>query len=322
MQPQISVIVPVYNVEKYLDRCVQSIVDQTYTNLQIILVDDGSTDGCPAACDRWAQKDCRIRVIHKENGGLSDARNAGVAIATGEYIGFADSDDRLDLRFFEVLTEQLERTGSDICSCHAIAFSEDTMPIPRDIGKTAVYTTEEAMHALITDRLPQTVWNKLYKRHLLEGIAFPVGKLHEDAFWSDQIIARAKRVAVVDFAGYHYFQRPDSIMGKGYSRSNLDGVEAKVCRLKLLQAQFPRLVSPGRIGLTFFCLYHGQKALTFLDQKERLCASADLEQILRCHRLTREDKKQLSFTGRIWYLLLRVSFPLTCRIRNGLKIGL
>lgn len=135
MSPLISVIIPVYRVQACLERCVASVVGQTYRNLEIILVDDGSPDGCGAMCDVWAEKDRRIRVIHKENGGLSDARNAGLSVATGEYIGFVDSDDRLDPRFFEILLDRLEATKSDICSCHAFAFSDDTVPIPENIGK-------------------------------------------------------------------------------------------------------------------------------------------------------------------------------------------
>ena len=113
----ISVIVPVYRTEAYLDRCIESIVDQTYTNLEIILVDDGSPDRCPQMCDEWARRDTRIRVIHKKNGGLSDARNAGMAAATGEYIGFVDSDDWIKPDMFRLLYEKMEQMQSDIAAC-------------------------------------------------------------------------------------------------------------------------------------------------------------------------------------------------------------
>lgn len=322
MPPLISVIIPVYRVEAYLDRCVESVVRQTDTNLEIILVDDGSPDRSGEICDDWAKKDARIRVIHKENGGLSDARNAGLAIAAGEYIGFVDSDDRLDPRFFEILLDRLETTESDICSCHAFAFSEDTVPIPENIGKTTVYHGEGALQALIDGRITQTVWNKLYRRSVLQGIHFPVGKQHEDEFWSYPVIARAKRVAEVDFAGYHYFQRPDSIMGSRYSLRNLDGLEAKAQRQQFLQAQFPKLASQGRIDLNFFCMYHGQKALTFLQKDAQSKALSYVKTVLRENRLTAEDQKELPFTHRIWYTLSRISPGLTFRIRNLLKRGL
>ena len=125
MQPLISVIVPIYNVEKYLDRCVGSIINQTYKNLEIILVDDGSPDNCPQMCDDYAKKDSRIKVVHKENGGLSDARNAGMKVATGEYVSFIDSDDYISLDFYETLLETIVDNDSDIVECSVVKFYED-----------------------------------------------------------------------------------------------------------------------------------------------------------------------------------------------------
>ena len=130
----ISIIVPVYRVEPYLDRCVQSIVDQTYQNLEIILVDDGSPDNCPAMCDAWAAKDSRVKVIHKENGGLSDARNAGLAAAAGEYIGFVDSDDWISPDMYRLLYENMAEHGSDVSACGVEMVWEDRTP-PRLLTK-------------------------------------------------------------------------------------------------------------------------------------------------------------------------------------------
>lgn len=125
MNPLISVIVPIYNVEKYLARCVDSIVNQTYKNLEIILVDDGSPDRCPKMCDDYAEKDSRIKVVHKKNGGLSDARNAGMAVATGEYISFIDSDDYVSDDFFECLLDVMNKENSDIAECSVVKLYED-----------------------------------------------------------------------------------------------------------------------------------------------------------------------------------------------------
>ena len=164
-QQKISVIVPVYRVEAFLDRCVQSIAEQSYKNLEIILVDDGSPDNCPAICDAWAERDSRIKVVHKQNGGLSDARNAGMAIATGEFMGFVDSDDWIAPDMYQHLYDLLETDGSDIAACGVEMVWEDGTP-SRMLTKAGccVLNQEDAMRAIIEESwLKQPVWNKLYK---------------------------------------------------------------------------------------------------------------------------------------------------------------
>ena len=321
MQPLISVVVPVYNVEKWLNRCVASIVAQSYGNLQIILVDDGSGDTSGGQCDQWARKDSRIQVIHKPNGGLSDARNVGLTAATGEYIAFVDSDDYIHPDFLEILRQQLETTDSDIACCHGICV-QDQEPFPAGSGAVTKYDTLQACSALIDGTLRQVVWNKLYKRSVLQNVWFPVGKCHEDEFWSYPVFARAKQVALVDFVGYGYFQHPDSIMGKPYTLKNLDGLEAKCLRQQLLEEKFPELVRKGKIDLAFFCMYHGQKAVRFLNKKEKAQAFTQIRSVLHHYPLTREDRKQLALRHRIWYLLMGICPILTCRLRNRLGIGL
>ena len=205
----ISVIVPVYKVEKYLDRCVQSIVDQTYRNLEIILVDDGSPDNCPAMCDAWAEKDKRVKVIHKENGGLSDARNAGMIAASAEYIGFVDSDDYISNGMYQLLYENLHTNDSDVAACGVEMVFEDGNPSSL-LTKTGscVMDRTTAMEAIVQESwLKQPVWYKLYKADLIRDIPFPVGKYHEDVFWTWRVIARAEKVSVVDTPCYFYVQR-------------------------------------------------------------------------------------------------------------------
>ena len=169
MNPLISVIVPIYNVEKYLARCVDSIVNQTYKNLEIILIDDGSPDLCPQMCDDYAEKDSRIKVVHKKNGGLSDARNAGMAVATGEYISFIDSDDYVSDDFFECLLDVMNKENSDIAECSVVKFYEDNRfdEFSDDLS-VKTYDTQDAMSALIAENpFHQHVWNKLYKTKLV-----------------------------------------------------------------------------------------------------------------------------------------------------------
>lgn len=321
--PLISVIVPVYNVEPYLDRCVQSIVDQTYTNLEIILVDDGSPDNCPAMCDAWAEKDCRIRVIHKKNGGLSDARNAGMAAAAGEYIAFVDSDDWIDPDMYELLYTRMTNDDCDIAACGVEMVWEDGSPSrPLTAPGCSVLDTNEAMGALLDEsRLKQPVWYKLYRTSLIRDLAFPVGKYHEDVFWSYQAIARARRVSVCDSPCYFYLQRAGSIMGASYSLKRLDAVEAKTQMTEYIAEHFPALAPKARVNLAFTCLYHGQLTMKHLSGPERKQALAYLKSTLREHPLTPADYTMRPLTHRVWLHLAPHAFTLICRLRNAAGIG-
>lgn len=319
--PLISVIVPVYKVEPYLDRCVQSIVDQTYTNLEIILVDDGSPDNCPAMCDAWAAKDSRIRVIHKANGGLSDARNAGMAIAKGEYIGFVDSDDWISEDMYALLMADMVKNGSDISACGVrMVFEDDSPDKSLTPAGSAVLNSEEAMTALIReDLLKQPVWYKLYKSELAKDILFPVGKYHEDVFWSYLAIGKANRVSVFDTPCYFYTQRTGSIMGQGYSLKRLDALEAKVLRLEYVRQNYSALENEASVDLLFSCVYHGQMVDKNLPRRDRA-------KINDCLRRTVEsiDVKMasLSFYRKCWVWFAIFNFKLCCKLRNLMGIGL
>lgn len=319
--PLISVIVPVYKVEAYLDRCVQSIVDQTYQNLEILLVDDGSPDNCPAICDAWATKDSRIKVIHKENGGLSDARNAGMAVATGEFICFVDSDDYIAPNMYQLMKDRMTVDGSDIAACGVEMVWEDGSP-SRQLtpAGNCVLSKEAAMEAVIQESwLKQPVWYKLYRGDLIRDISFPVGKYHEDVFWTWQAVSRANRVSVFDTFCYFYVQRSGSIMSETYSLRRLDAVEAKVKRQDYLEKTFPRLAEHGRVDLLFTCMYHGQLALRNLQNKEREIAFTMLETTIRNENGNLPD---LLFTHKCWLRLAKNNLRLCCMIRNQLGIGL
>lgn len=318
---KISVIVPVYKVEPYLDKCISSIVNQTYRNLEIILVDDGSPDNCPAMCDTWAEKDSRIRVIHKTNGGLSDARNAGMAIATGELMTFVDSDDWIAPDMYEHLYQRLAENNSDVATCGVQMVWEDKTPsctLTRE--SSCVLNQEEAMRAIIEESwLKQPVWYKLYKTELVRDILFPVGKYHEDVFWSYQAVGRAQRVSVSDHIGYYYLQRGGSIMGAGYSLKRLDAVEAKVQRCAYIQERFPALSPLAVKDLWFTCIYQGQLALRTLDKTEAEKILAHFENVMERQPFQMEG---CSAKERLWLNMAKSSLMVACRIRNALKIGL
>ena len=230
--PRISVIVPVYKVEAYLHRCVRSIQAQTHRDLEIILVDDGSPDGCGASCDGFAAEDARIKVIHKENGGLSSARNAGLDIATGDLIGFVDSDDCIEPSMYGRLLQALEDAQADMSLCGYDHVSEAGVADPAVVCPLTdgVLTGQEALSAVDTLRPDYfyyvTAWNRLYRRQLFDGLRFPEGKLHEDEFTAHHLFDRCARVAVVGDVLYHYVQRSGSIMNSHPTARSLDGVYA------------------------------------------------------------------------------------------------
>ena len=321
MKDLISVIVPVYKVEPYLDKCISSIVNQTYKNLEIILVDDGSPDNCPAMCDVWAKKDSRIRVIHKTNGGLSDARNAGMAVATGELMAFVDSDDWIAPDMYEHLYRRLAEDNSDIAACGVQMVWENKTPsrmLTRD--GNCVLNQEEAMRAIIEESwLKQPVWYKLYKTALVRDILFPKGKCHEDVFWSYQAVGSAKKVSVSDHVGYYYLQRGGSIMGAGYSLKRLDAVEAKVQRCAYIQERLPALSPLAVKDLWFTCIYQGQLALRALDKAEAEKILTNFENIMETHPFQTEG---CSMKEKLWLNMAKSNLMAACRVRNALKIGL
>ena len=210
----ISVIVPIYNVEKYLPRCIESIINQTYTNLEIILVDDGSPDKCGEICDEYARKDARIKVIHKENGGLSDARNAGIEIAIGQYIAFVDSDDFIASNMYEVLHKNIKETNSDIAITNFYKFeNEEEIVEIRQEEKIIIYNREEMFRHMYDNYLLTVVaWNKLYKRQIFKQIRYPVGKIIEDSAIVHYLIDKSTKIVISNLQLYFYYQRTDSIM--------------------------------------------------------------------------------------------------------------
>ena len=238
MQPLISVIIPVYNAEPYLAACVESVLTQTYNNTEIILVDDGSPDNCPIMCDSYAEQDDRVRAIHKENGGLSTARNAGIDAATGEYLAFLDSDDLWSPYFLDRLYCAITETSADIAVCQFIRFSGDDIPAKPEKQDTLVFTQAEAFDCLFNYRNENMVIapNKLYRRKIFKTIRYPVGKFHEDEAVIHEVIGAADRVAWVDEAHYYYRQTPGSITTAKFNLKRLDEMYAKEQRIAYFES--------------------------------------------------------------------------------------
>ena len=317
----ISIIVPVYKVEPYLDKCVSSIVNQTYKNLEIILVDDGSPDNCPAICDEWAKKDSRIRVIHKPNGGLSDARNAGMAVASGEFIGFVDSDDLIDKGFTEQLYNALKETGADISACDFREFHNDT-EVSALVNKTAqveVSTCEEAIEDILHNRrFRVVVWNKLYTRKILSGESFEKGRTHEDEFFTYRLYDKASILAYIDTPLYSYRQLSGSIM-TSFSTSHLDALDAYLDRISLLEKKYPRLVSTDKLN---FC----KASINLYSEVSNIDAdrhSEAKEHIRNCRRkiqFTWDEFRKYSLKEKL-YVTLSDSriIEIACRLRKRRK---
>lgn len=281
MEPLLSVIVPVYKVERYLDQCLASITGQTYRNLEILLVDDGSPDRSGEICDGWAEKDSRIRVMHQENQGAGAARNAALDVAKGELIGFADSDDYLAPQMYAHLYSLMEE-DVDIAECEILETEGDTCSLDDGTeGSQKWFSAEEAMAMHIADTwFRQTPPNKLYRSRVLEGVRFPVGNLIDDEDFTYRTIGVSRRLAHSTAKMYAYRQQSGSAMHKPYSLKRLEGIRAKRQRLAFLEENMQSLVPMAKNELLLNCLYGMQGTLRFLQREEREQAERFLKEVL------------------------------------------
>ena len=229
----VSVIIPVYNVEQFLNKCVESVLNQTYKNLEIILIDDGSTDESAEKCDILEKRDERIKVIHKPNGGLSDARNAGLNIATGKYYSFIDSDDFVTDDMIESMLNSAQNHSCEIAICNMIRYSEQSnvKPFYCPVDKEQVLMGNKKF---LTLNQP-SVCNKLFKAELFEGIRFPKSKYYEDTFVYHELLYRSKNVVLTGKESYWYLERGNSIVGgEQYTDRYFDFIEAVNSRMEFL----------------------------------------------------------------------------------------
>ncbi len=226
-KPLLSIIVPVYDVERYLPKCIDSILAQTFTDFELILVEDGSPDNCPVLCDAAAAKDARVRVIHQKNGGLSAARNAGLDAARGAWIGFVDSDDYIAPEMYEVLYQAVQSTGADLALCDYAEVDEAGAPcLPPYTGLAQRIFTGRELLKRATNTMAQPAWNKLYRRAIFAQLRYPEGKLNEDLFLIPKICLQIQKAVVVPKALYYYVQRGGSIMSGNKTLRHFDAAEA------------------------------------------------------------------------------------------------
>lgn len=298
MNDLITVIIPIYNVEQYLRRCVDSVLAQTYKNLEIYLVDDGSPDNCGKICDEYASKDNRIKVIHKKNGGLSDARNAALDVCMGEYISFIDSDDYVSEDFIESLYLAIKRFDTKLSICGINKFSEPE-------NSHVDYCPADEESCVSGSEMYETVWrpsacNKMYHRSIFESLRYPFGKLYEDLFIYHDVLAQVDRIAFTGKNSYYYFDRPDSIINKSYDIRNTDEIEGLDLRInKLRELNCAELADRHLVFMfnntveAFVNLKNKRGAEKRLKAVKTIC-DAHFREMMSCDKFTDAQKVKIS----------------------------
>lgn len=301
----VSIIVPVYNVERFLKKCVESIINQTYRNLEIILVDDGSTDSSGELCDTWEAFDNRITVIHKLNGGLSDARNIGLSAANGKYCAFIDSDDFISSDTVERLHFAMREYNCQIAVCNMVRIHEDetTELFYRPVEKLTIL---EGWQRFETLKQP-SVCNKLFRSELLKDVQFPKGKFYEDTFVYHVLAYRAKKIALTGHDGYYYLLRRESILGQPkYTDRYFDFVEAVYTRMIfLLERDVPQYDEEACLSL-YAAVANSEKWIPKTEQNNQKFA-----QMRECYHIAYRKlikSSQIGIKQKIRVILLRY-FP-------------
>ena len=236
ISPLVTIIVPVYNVESYLDNCLNSLTGQTYANLEIILIDDGSSDKSPTICDKWAHSDNRIIVLHQYNQGVSAARNTGLDYAHGVYYAFVDGDDYVEPDYIQKMLDRIVSDGTDMVICSFVREDQGKKPLQTQdktsVDRPTVLSQQECLNRFSMGYEYILVWNKLYRATIWDAYRYPLGKIHEDEFAFHHVVSQCATISVIPDRLYHYVLHNGSITHSGYSIRNLDIVEALTQRLK------------------------------------------------------------------------------------------
>lgn len=256
MEELISIVIPVYNVEHYLSECLSSVKEQTHTNLDIIIVNDGSTDNSLEICQEFKKQDSRVIIVSQKNAGLSAARNAGIEIAKGRYITFLDSDDFISSDYIAYLYTMLTETDSDIAVCQREEVDENSQKIDQKTRKSApmkvISGGENLMKTFLSENDIDTVaWGKLYATTLFSDVRYPVGKFHEDVYTTYQLIAKSKKLVVGFERNYFYRNRQQSISRSLFSLKHLDAIEAAKERAEFISKNYPRLLSIANASIIY-----------------------------------------------------------------------
>lgn len=283
MVPRLSVIVPVYNVEKYLPKCLDSLIHQTLQEIEIILVNDGSTDNSETICRAYADKDDRIILYSKPNGGLSDARNFGLQQAKSKIVGFVDSDDYIDLDMFQILLEIKEKSHAEIAVGGVkMATNDGKVYMVRAVERETVSNRHDAMEELLkSKKILNSVCNKIFDISLFEQILFPVGKLYEDEYVTYKLFDRANTIAMTNQVFYYYRSSPESITHRAFSEREFDRIYASQIKVDFIQQNYPDLLPYAERYLVYDCVMALSKMAEYKKSYDKLTRD-NIRKYLKC----------------------------------------
>lgn len=319
----ISVIVPVYKVEKYLSRCLDSILRQTYTDFDLILVEDGSPDESGKICDEYAEKDNRIVVLHQKNSGAAIARNNGIdhslKHSNSQWITFIDSDDWVSPYYLETLLKTIQESNCKVSICgYQKTEKEISLPKPSNhLGKIV-----KAEDYIFVNNIQTVVpWGKLYDKNLWKDIRFPEGRICEDEYVTYKALLKSNQLYIADDALYAYYVNPQSVMNERWSLKRLDAVDAHCERYEYFMENHPSLADRCLVQVWTDCRYQGQMALLTLDKNDQKTAFDYFNQVMKNYPLPwtllfKQKPKEV-----IWLTLQKIQLKSVCKIRNRLSIG-
>lgn len=314
----LSIIVPVYNAAKYLDQCIDSLVSQTYKNLEIILVNDGSSDDSLTICQKWQKKDSRIEVINQENAGAGAARNKGLSMAKGSFITFVDADDYVCNIMYEQLIQNFDQC-IDLVECNYAMTDDNQAHFLTEAGCSIVMNSEDAMKEHINNTIfQQVIWNKVYRAELVKDIPFPVSKQIDDEYWTYQVIAKAKQLKHIESVLYAYRQQESSVMHRLTIKGRIEAIESKALRHSYICNAMPNLVPLSQYNLWFVILFQVQKSLKE-DKKESKQIVSFAKEVLRKYPIDTSNIQNKK--DKFWLLSMKKFLVGTCYLRNILKKG-
>lgn len=301
----VSIIVPVYNVEKYISECIESIINQTYKNLEIILVNDGSTDNSLKICNTYKDKDDRILIIDKRNGGLSDARNYGINIARGKYFCFIDSDDYVDEKYVELLYKAIKENNVDLALCNIVSVNDDKIALEKfTYDNSYIKSGKEILNDYYNGHHVEDIvaWNKMYSRELFNEYRYNVGKIHEDEFLTYKILYNLDKVAIVGIELYNYRKNNASIVNKKFNIKRLDMLEAFEERLEFFKEKNER-----KLYIETLSEYMGLLRVFYIRTRKNINNSKNIQKnIIKKYKNLRKEilgTKEISLIKKIKYLI-------------------
>jgi len=301
MNDLITIVVPIFKVEKYLKRCIDSIIEQTYKNIEIILVDDGSPDKCGEIIDEYAKKDFRIKTIHKDNGGLSDARNAGIDVATGQYITFVDSDDYINDNYISLLYDAIVKEKSEISiGLHIVQYDTGTKKKKYTKQKNEIVNSKEALYRILYDKgVDLSAWAKLYKIELFNNIRYPKGRLFEDSATTYKLIDKATKISLVNEYIYNYMIRNDSISNGKFNNKKMDLIVSIREMTEYIRNKYPDLQDACDCKLMYAYLSTLTQLAKSKEQHEFINYRKELMEYVKNNRKKVLNNKEISKRDRI-----------------------